>query len=142
MRPINVDVTAGLHKLYRDLAIGLGVLYLILFALSMSLSRGLRQQLTRNKFLAEHDLLTDLPNRALFHRYAKAAVHVGGAVRIPDGARPSSISTGSRRSTTRWVTTTVTSSSPSWRGGWPPSPDPRTPWPGWAATSSASSCAT
>jgi len=72
--PINVDVTAGLHKLYRDLAMGLGVLYLILFALSISLSRGLRQQLTRNKFLAEHDLLTDLPNRALFHRYAKAAV--------------------------------------------------------------------
>jgi GGDEF domain-containing protein len=36
----------------------------------MSLSRGLRQQLTRNKFLAEHDLLTDLPNRVLFHRYA------------------------------------------------------------------------
>jgi diguanylate cyclase (GGDEF)-like protein len=72
--PINVDVTAGLHKLYGDLALGLGALYLILFALSMSLSRGLRQQLTRNKFLAEHDLLTDLPNRALFHRYAMEAV--------------------------------------------------------------------
>jgi diguanylate cyclase (GGDEF)-like protein len=72
--PINVDVTAGLHELYRDLSMGLVALYLILFALSVSLSRGLRQQLTRNKFLAEHDLLTDLPNRALFHRYAKAAV--------------------------------------------------------------------
>ncbi len=72
--PINVDVTAGLHELYRDLSMGLVALYLILFALSVSLSRGLRQQLTRNTFLAEHDLLTDLPNRALFHRYAKAAV--------------------------------------------------------------------
>jgi diguanylate cyclase (GGDEF)-like protein len=72
--PINADVTSGLHELYRDMAIGLVVLYLIFFALSFSLSRGLRQQVTRNKFLAEHDLLTDLPNRALFHRYAKAAI--------------------------------------------------------------------
>jgi diguanylate cyclase (GGDEF)-like protein len=72
--PISADVTAGLHELYRDLALGLGALYLVLFALSVSLSRGLRLQLTRNKFLAEHDLLTDLPNRALFHRSAKAAV--------------------------------------------------------------------
>jgi diguanylate cyclase len=72
--PINIDVTASLHKLYGELALGLGVLYLILFALSMSLSRGLRQQVRRNKFMAEHDLLTDLPNRALFHRYAGQAV--------------------------------------------------------------------
>jgi len=72
--PIDADVSAGLHELYRDLALGLGALYLLLFALSVSLSRGLRQQLKRNTFLAEHDLLTDLPNRALFHRYAKAAV--------------------------------------------------------------------
>jgi diguanylate cyclase len=72
--PINVDVTSGLHELYRYLAIGLILLYLLLFALSVSLSRGLRRQVNRNKFLAEHDLLTDLPNRALFHRRAKAAV--------------------------------------------------------------------
>ncbi|HXQ62784.1 MAG TPA: bifunctional diguanylate cyclase/phosphodiesterase [Acidimicrobiales bacterium] len=81
--PINVDVTAGLHELYIDLALGLGALYLILFALSVSLSRGLRQQLTRNKFLAEHDLLTDLPNRVLFHRCAKAAVESA----LRDGTR-------------------------------------------------------
>jgi diguanylate cyclase len=72
--PISADVTSGLHELYRDLVLGLLVLYLILFALSVTLSRGLRQQLTRNKFLAEHDLLTDLPNRALFHQCAREAV--------------------------------------------------------------------
>jgi diguanylate cyclase len=72
--PIDLDVTAGLHELYRDMALGLGILYVILFALSVSLSRGLRQQVRRNKFLAEHDLLTDLPNRTLFHRCAKEAV--------------------------------------------------------------------
>jgi diguanylate cyclase (GGDEF)-like protein len=80
--PINADVTSGLRELYRDMAIGLGVLYLILFALSTSLSRGLRQQVRRNKFLAEHDLLTDLPNRALFHRYATTAV----ATAVADGS--------------------------------------------------------
>jgi len=72
--PINVDVAAGLHQLYRDLALGLGALYLLLFALSVTLSRRLRQQVTRNRFLAEHDLLTELPNRALFHRCAEEAV--------------------------------------------------------------------
>jgi diguanylate cyclase (GGDEF)-like protein len=72
--PISADVTAGLRELYRDLALGLGALYLILFALSVSISRGLRQQLSRNEFLAEHDLLTDLPNRALFNRRAAATV--------------------------------------------------------------------
>jgi len=71
--PINVDVASGLHQLYGDLALGLGVLYLILFALSVTLSPGLRQQLTRNRFLAEHDVLTELPNRALFHRCAQSA---------------------------------------------------------------------
>jgi diguanylate cyclase (GGDEF)-like protein len=79
--PISADVTSGLHELYRDLIVGLLVLYLILFALSVTLSRGLRQQLTRNKFLAEHDLLTDLPNRALFHQCAQEAV----ATAVHDG---------------------------------------------------------
>jgi diguanylate cyclase len=49
----------------------------------MSLSRGLRQQVTRNRFLAEHDQLTDLPNRALFHRYANAAI----ASALDDGTK-------------------------------------------------------
>ena len=72
--PINVDVSSGLHRLYRDLALGLAALYLLLFALSVSLSRRLRQQVTRNRFLAEHDLLTELPNRSLFHRCAEDAM--------------------------------------------------------------------
>ena len=72
--PIEADVSSGLHELYRDLALGLAALYLLLFALSVSLSRRLRQQVSRNRFLAEHDLLTELPNRALFHECAKEAV--------------------------------------------------------------------
>jgi diguanylate cyclase (GGDEF)-like protein len=72
--PIDADVSAGLHTLYRDLALGLGALYLVIFVISMSVSRRLRQQVKANKFLAEHDALTDLPNRALFHRRAESAV--------------------------------------------------------------------
>ena len=71
--PINADVTASLHNLYRDLAIGLVALYLALFAISMSVSRKLRRQLRLNTYLAEHDPLTDLPNRTAFHRQAEAA---------------------------------------------------------------------
>jgi diguanylate cyclase len=70
--PINVDVTASLHNLYRDLAIGLVALYLALFVISTSVSRRLRQQLRVNTHLAEHDSLTDLPNRTAFHRQAEA----------------------------------------------------------------------
>jgi diguanylate cyclase (GGDEF)-like protein len=72
--PIATDVDAGLHSLYRDLPIGLGALYLALFVISVSMSRRLRQQVKENKFLAEHDPLTDLPNRSLFHQRAQEAV--------------------------------------------------------------------
>jgi diguanylate cyclase (GGDEF)-like protein len=71
--PISADVTASLHGLYRDLAAGLALLYLALFAISMSVSRRLRQQLRRNTYLAEHDPLTDLPNRTAFHRSGEVA---------------------------------------------------------------------
>ena len=72
--PINADVTAGLHSLYRDLVLGLAGLYVALFVISFSVSRRLRQQLRVNTYLAEHDALTDLPNRTLFLRRAGEAV--------------------------------------------------------------------
>jgi len=72
--PIAEDVGAGLHTLYRDLALGLGALYIVLFLMSVSVSRRLRQQVKENKFLAEHDPLTELPNRSLFHQRAQEAV--------------------------------------------------------------------
>ena len=68
--PINASVSAELHTLYRDLAIGLGLLYLVLIVVTSSASRGLRRQVAWNAFVAEHDTVTDLPNRALFHRRA------------------------------------------------------------------------
>jgi len=75
--PINRDVSAGLHQLTLDLALGLGVLYLALFAITASVGRGLRREAARNKFLAEHDTLTELPNRDLFHRRANKLLDAG-----------------------------------------------------------------
>jgi diguanylate cyclase (GGDEF)-like protein len=72
--PINADVTAGLASLYRDLSIGLGLLYLVLFGISVAIGRGLRREAARNKVLAEYDTLTGLPNRLLFQSLAAEAV--------------------------------------------------------------------
>jgi diguanylate cyclase len=72
--PIARDVSAGLHRLYLDLALGLTALYLLLFAITVSVSRGLRREVAISAFLAHHDTLTDLPNRTLFLSRARAAL--------------------------------------------------------------------
>ncbi len=66
--PIRSDIASGVRRLSRDLMIGLAALYVVLFAISLSVSRGLRRQVKLNAFLAEHDPLTELPNRRLFQR--------------------------------------------------------------------------
>ena len=72
--PIRADVTSGIHTLYRNLAVGLGALYLVLFAISYIVGRRLRRQVKLNVYLSEHDALTDLPNRTLFLRRAADAL--------------------------------------------------------------------
>jgi diguanylate cyclase (GGDEF)-like protein len=80
------DVTAGLGALYRDLVFGLGLLYLLLAVISWSSTRGLRAQSARNAYLAEHDVLTGLPNRAFFQRRvteaAEEAVRTGNQIAV------------------------------------------------------------
>jgi diguanylate cyclase (GGDEF)-like protein len=75
--PIAADVNAGLSNLYRNLAIGLTLLYLILFGISAFVGRRLRRQVRMNAYLAEHDALTNLPNRILFHRRVQEALRRG-----------------------------------------------------------------
>jgi diguanylate cyclase (GGDEF)-like protein len=72
--PIARDVTAGLHRLYVTLALGLTALYLLLLGITISVSRGLRREVAINAFLAHHDTLTALPNRTLFLIRAQAAL--------------------------------------------------------------------
>ena len=72
--PISRDISSGLHEMYVDLGVGLAVLYLVLFAITASVSRGLRREAALNAYLAEHDMLTELPNRTFFHRRATDSV--------------------------------------------------------------------
>jgi diguanylate cyclase (GGDEF)-like protein len=72
--PIARDVDSGLHRLYLDLGIGLVGLYVLLFAITASVSRRLRREAAINAFLAQHDTLTELPNRVQFLSRAKAAL--------------------------------------------------------------------
>ena len=70
--PIRNDVDAGLSQLYRYLALGLGFLYALLFAISYVVGRRLRKQVQLTQYAGEHDVLTDLPNRTLFLTEAEA----------------------------------------------------------------------
>lgn len=81
--PISADVSLGLHDLYRNLAIGLGLLYVVLFGISIWVVRRLRRQVLLNAYLAEHDALTDLPNRSLFLRRAEVELVRGSRFGYP-----------------------------------------------------------
>ena len=81
--PIGADVSAGLSGLYRNLILALGALYLALFAISVSMTRRLRRQLRVNTYLAEHDALTDLPNRIVFQKRAEVAIAAAARHDVP-----------------------------------------------------------
>jgi diguanylate cyclase len=81
--PINQDVSAALHHLYRDLALGLALLWLLLLGICISVTRGLRKEVALSTFLAENDPLTELPNRRVFHRRAEVAIAEAGRDHAP-----------------------------------------------------------
>ncbi|HEY3775048.1 MAG TPA: EAL domain-containing protein [Solirubrobacteraceae bacterium] len=72
--PIDHEVSHLLGTLYRDLMIGLGALYLVLFAITASVSSRLRREAMRNAFLAGHDVLTGLPNRTAYQEQVSLAI--------------------------------------------------------------------
>ena len=84
--PIQRDIDAGLHTLRLNLIAGLAALYVALFTISASVSRGLRRQVSLNAFLAEHDALTELPNRPSFQRRISEALE-----RVKSGRPPIAI---------------------------------------------------
>ena len=64
--PIAREISSGTHMLIVTLVSGLLLLWLVLLAVSFSVTGRLRRQAAANAFLARHDTLTGLPNRAQF----------------------------------------------------------------------------
>ncbi|GAA2554266.1 hypothetical protein GCM10010435_25890 [Winogradskya consettensis] len=77
--PIDAAVSAGLRTVYGLLGVGLVLLWVALAGISASTMRRLRREAARNAYLADHDVLTGLPNRAQFHRRVQAALAEGRA---------------------------------------------------------------
>jgi diguanylate cyclase (GGDEF)-like protein len=78
--PIQADVSAGMRMMTLVSTVGLLLLYLVLAAITASVTRRLRKQATDNARLAAFDSLTGLPNRASFRDAVDAAL-----VRDPAG---------------------------------------------------------
>ena len=72
--PIAAAVDASLLTLYRQLVVGLSLLWLVLAGIALSVSRRIRRHAAEQVHLALHDPLTDLPNRALFRDRAAQAI--------------------------------------------------------------------
>jgi diguanylate cyclase (GGDEF)-like protein len=72
--PIAADIARGQRSIALALSGGLGLLWLSLLAVSMSVTRRLRRQSMANAFLARHDALTGMPNRAKFADHAAEAI--------------------------------------------------------------------
>jgi diguanylate cyclase (GGDEF)-like protein len=73
-RPIAAALTHDKRMIALLIAIGLGLLWAILYRIVARASRRLRQQVEENDRLARYDQLTGLPNRTLFIERIEAAV--------------------------------------------------------------------
>ncbi len=71
---IATDIAKAQRLQTTVLGVGLLVLWLLLLAVTGSVTRRLRRQVAANAFLAMHDALTGMPNRAQFTEDARSAV--------------------------------------------------------------------
>jgi diguanylate cyclase (GGDEF)-like protein len=80
--PIAADISQGQRAISLALTGGLVLLWLSMLAVSVSVTRRLRRQSVANAFLARHDPLTGMPNRAHFSERATRAISASGSDRI------------------------------------------------------------
>ncbi len=72
--PIAADISHGQRMVTLALTGGLVLLWLSMLAVSLSVTQTLRRQSVTNAFLARHDALTGMPNRAQFTQRAAQAI--------------------------------------------------------------------
>jgi diguanylate cyclase (GGDEF)-like protein len=72
--PIAAEISHGQHVVALTLGGGLAVLWLCLLLVTASVTDRLRRQAKLNAFLAAHDVLTGLPNRAQFTTLASTVI--------------------------------------------------------------------
>ena len=77
-RPLAAAVASDKRLIVLVVAIGLSVLWAVLFRIVAQASRRLRRQARENYVLARYDPLTNLPNRTLFREQAEAALKDAG----------------------------------------------------------------
>ena len=80
-RPIAAAIAHDKRVIVLVIAIGLAVLWAILFRIVAQASRRLRRQSRENYLLARYDPLTELPNRTLFRERVADALQRAGAHR-------------------------------------------------------------
>lgn len=79
--PIASDVSTGQHMVGLTLLVGLLLLWVGLLGVSMSVTRRIRRAATVNAYLASHDILTGLPNRASFEQLTAGSLASSSLVR-------------------------------------------------------------